>query len=183
MRFLENDEVKFAILYTIKQFETPIPFEDINLILHWENQVLDYFTLAEKFGELLNDEFLSKTFTENREKYTLTPKGVEAVEFFASRVPPSVRSAIDSTVGNIKFDTIISPPSVTGEIVPINAAGQFLAKCGIVDDGITMLNMEIFVGDRDIASNVSKHFKENATEIYQAILKLCTPKPDGESPL
>ena len=180
MYFLENDEVKFVILYTIWRYETPIPFEDINLVLTWENEVLDYFTLAVKFGELLDDEFLTKTFTENREKYTLTSKGQEAVEFFTNRIPSSIRSSIDTTIGNIKYDTLINPPAVTSEAVPINAAGQFSLRCGIVDDGVTMLNMEIFVGDRDVALNVSKHFKENATEIYQAILKLCIPREDKE---
>lgn len=182
MYFLENDEVKFVILYTLKRFETPITFEDINLILTWENEVLDYFTLAVKFGELLDDEFLAKTFTENREKYTLTSKGAEAVEFFSDRIPSSIKRTIDTAIGNMKFDTlIVPPPTISAEAIPINAAGQYLSRCSIVDDGITMLNMDIFVGDRDVALNISKHFKENASEIYQAILKLCTPKDNADN--
>ena len=178
MYFLENDEIKFVILYTVWRYETPIPFEEINLILTWENEVLDYFTLAQKFGELLDDAFLTKTFTENQEKYALTSKGKEAVEFFANRIPSSIRRMVDNTIGTLKFDTLVSPPAVvSGEAVPINAAGQFSAKCSIVDDGITMLNMELFVGDRDVALNVAKRFKENAAEIHQAILKLCNPSP------
>lgn len=178
MYFFENDEIKFIILYTVWRYETPIPFEELNAVLTWENEILDYFTFTEKFGELSDDEFLAKTFTENREKYALTSKGYEAVDFFTNRIPSSIRKSIDDTIGNIKFDTLISPPSITSEAVPINSAGQYSLSCNITDDGITLLDMEIFVGDKDVATNVSKHFKENATEIYQAILKLCVPKPE-----
>jgi len=178
MYFLENDEIKFVILYTIWRYETPIPFEEINLILTWENQILDYFTLAEKFGDLFSDEFMAKTVTENREKYALTVKGQEAVEFFSNRIPASIKRMIDTSIGTLKFDSLISPPTIVSEVVPINAAGQFSVKNSIVDDGITLLNMEMFVGDRSVAVNISKHFKENATEIYQAILRLSMPKQD-----
>jgi len=178
MYFLENDEIKFVILYTLWRYETPIPFEELNLILTWENQILDYFTLAEKFGELFSDEFIVKTVTENREKYALTPRGIEAVEFFNNRIPASIKRMIDTSIGTLKYDSLINPPTVSSEVVPVTSSGQFAVKNSIIDDGVTLLNMEMFVGDRSVAVNISKHFKENATEIYQAILRLSTPKKD-----
>ena len=178
MYFLENEEIKFVILYTIWRYETPIPFEEINVILTWENQILDYFTLAEKFGELCGDEFVMKSFTENREKYALTARGIEAVEFFSNRIPPSIKRMIDASIGSIKYDSLVSPPTIASEVVPVTSAGQFSVRNSIIDDGVTLLNMEMFVGDRDVAVNISKHFKANATEIYQSILRLSNPKPD-----
>ena len=53
--FLERDEMKFAILYTLKRYTEPITMSALSEILAWDRNVMGYFDLAVLLGELTED--------------------------------------------------------------------------------------------------------------------------------
>ena len=169
---LKPDEIKFTVLYTLSQYETPISLKDLSLILTWEGTpILEFFELSIALGELIEDDYVKKTFSSNEEKYCLTGKGAETNEFFGNRVPPSVRGFITDTIGAAKFEELANPNRIIGDILPISNK-QFMATCSIVDNKTPLLELNLYVGTKSEASRVAKHFKNNAAEIYQQILTL-----------
>ena len=44
--FLERDEMKFAVLYTLKRYVEPASMGQLTEILTWEKEVMGYFELA-----------------------------------------------------------------------------------------------------------------------------------------
>ena len=56
--YLEKAEEKFAVLYTVKIYETPIDITRLIEIMTWEKQVIEYFELSEILFELLEDGYI-----------------------------------------------------------------------------------------------------------------------------
>ena len=44
--FLENDEMKFAILYTLNVYKYPLSIERFAELLTWDEEVMSYFDLT-----------------------------------------------------------------------------------------------------------------------------------------
>lgn len=177
--YLEKEEMRLAILYTLSRYHAPISMERISLILTWEKEILEYFELSVLLAELLEDGYVTKKFYMNEETYALTRKGEEANGFFGGRIPKSVRNRIDQAVGNIKYDEQIDPNVVKCEILPLDER-QYMASCQILDSKVPLLELKLHVGTRANAEKVVKYLQGHSEELYQGILKLCMPELRSE---
>lgn len=173
--YLEKEEMRLSILYTLQRYRAPISMERIALILTWEKEVLEYFELSVLLAELLEDGYIVKKFYMNEEAYELTRKGAEANDFFGDRVPKSIRNRIDQAVGNIKYDEQVDPNIVQCEVLPLDER-QYMASCRILDNKVPLLDLRLHVGTRRNAEKVAKYLQEHTEEVYQGILKLCMPE-------
>ena len=170
--YLEKAEEKFAVLYTVKIFETPIDITRLFEIMTWEKQVMEYFELSEILFELLEDGYIEKKFYRNKEAYVLTEKGAEACSLFSDRVPPSVKERIKDAIGKIKYDDIISPDFVKAEVFPSGNNGCDL-RCSIGEGGRIQLEMTVGFGNSELSASVAaENFKKNGHKIYGEIIKL-----------
>lgn len=176
--YLEKEEMKFAALYTVKQYKAPLSMSRIYEILTWDGQVMEYFDLAAVLDELLEDGYLEKKFYRDEEAFYLTKDGESADLFFKKRVPFSVRHNIDEVIGHIRYDELAAPDAVRAEVIPVTEE-LYGAKCTIVEGRATMLDMVINMGTKAQAQRVADYFKENADEIYAAIIDACVPD-DGK---
>ena len=84
--YLDKEEIKFAVLYTIKQYKAPISMSRIYEILTWEKGVMDYFDLSEALMELTEDGYILNKYYRNEEAYSLTEMGADTHNFFKDRV-------------------------------------------------------------------------------------------------
>lgn len=170
--YLEKAEEKFAVLYTVKTFETPIDITRLFEIMTWEKQVMEYFELSEILFELSEDGYIEKKFHRNEEAYILTDKGKEACSLFSDRVPPSVKERIRDAIGRIKYEDILSPDFVKAEVFPSGENGCDL-RCSIGEGGHLQLEMTVNFGSSELsASLAADNFKKNGQKIYGEILKL-----------
>lgn len=173
--YLEKDEEKFAVLYTVKTFATPIDITRLFEIMTWEKQVMEYFELSEILYELSEDGYIEKKYHRGEEAYVLTKKGDEACSLFSDRVPPSVKKRINDAIGKIKYD-IVAPDFVKAEVYPDGENGCAL-RCGIAEGGHLLFEMNVNFGSSKLsASLAAENFKENGQEIYREILKLIIPE-------
>lgn len=168
--FLEHDEMKFAILYTIEKNAEPITMPELCDILTWEKQVMNYFDLALMLNELIDDGFVETKFYRDERSFLLSEKGVETNQFFFERVPPSIRGRIDAEIKERKFEEQYDPNSVTTEIIPV-APHQYMAGMSMLDANLPMLEVKIYAGSRADAENAAKQLKAQADEIYKNILE------------
>ena len=72
--FLENDEMKFAILYTLNVYKYPLSIERFAELLTWDEEVMSYFDLTILLSELIEDEFIERLYYRNEECVKLTQK-------------------------------------------------------------------------------------------------------------
>ncbi len=171
--FLEHDEMKFAILYTLEKNIEPISMPSLCDILTWEKQVMNYFDLALMLNELIEDGFVESKFYRDERAFTLSERGKETNMFFFERVPKSIRDRIDSAISEIKFEEQVNPNAVTTEIIPV-APHQYMAAINMLDANLPLLELKIYAGSRADAENASKVLSKEADEIYKMIVAKIT---------
>jgi len=171
--YLEKEEMKFAVLYAVKQYKAPIRMDLTYEIFTWDKEIMEYFDLAEVLAELLEDGYIIKKFYRNEEAFCLTQSGEAANNYFKNRVPYSIREKIDEAIGRVKYDEIVDPNAVKAEVIPVTDE-QYMARCSILEEKVPVLELSINMGKRSQAERVAKYFKENSKKIYEEILKLCT---------
>ena len=171
--YLEKEEMKFAVLYAIKQYKAPISMSLTYEIFTWDKQIMEYFDLSEVISELLEGEYIVKKFYRNEEAFSLTESGETACLFFMDRVPFSIRTRINEAIGRVKYDELIDPNAVRAEVVPA-AENQYMAKCSIIENKVPMLELSLNMGKKFYAEKVAEYFKKNSAKIYEEILRMCT---------
>ena len=171
--YLEKEEMKFAVLYAIRQFKAPVLESRLYEIFTWDKDIMEYFDLSETLTELLEDGYICKKFYRNEEALCLAPKGESAQLYFGERTPFSIRARIDSAIGRVKYDELADPNAICAEVV-LAAEEQYMAKCSINENKVPILELSINMGKKLQAQKVAKYFKENADRIYAEILKICT---------
>ncbi len=177
--YLEKEEIKFAVVYTVKQYKAPLSMSRIYEILTWDKEVMEYFDLSEALMELSEDGYIYKKYYRNEEAFCLTEKGREAYLYFKSRVPFSIRARIDNAIGTVKYTELADPNAVRAE-VSLAAEEQYAVRCCITEDRVPMLELSLNVGTKPQAERAAAYFKENADLIYKEILKLCVPEVKRE---
>ncbi len=169
--YLEKEEMKFTVVYAIKQYKAPIFESRLYEIFTWDKEIMEYFDLAEVLAELTEDGYICKKFYRNQEALCLTQKGDEAHLYFKSRIPASIRERIDNSIGKIKYDEIADPNAVLADVA-FAADEQYMAKCRITEDKVPLLELNINMGSRAYAQRAADYFKKNSRQIYENILKL-----------
>ena len=169
--FLDYDEMKFTILYTLEKFVEPISMPQLCDILAWEKQVMNYFDVSVTLNELIEDGFAESKFYRDERAFLLTEKGAETNKFFFERIPKSVRNRIDSAISAVKFSEQLDPNSVNSEIIPI-APHQYMAALSMLDANTPMLEVKIHSGNRSDSEKAARILKDNADEIYKYLIEM-----------
>lgn len=168
--FLDRDEMKFAILYTLKRYVEPVTMERLSEVLTWDREVMGYFELAELMNELSEDGYVESKFYMDALCYTLSEKGMDTNDFFFERIPKSIRVKIEKAVHTIKFQEQADPNAVMTEILP-TAPQQYMASLKMLDAGTPILELQIFAGSKAQAEKAAKELKAQAQDIYQNLIK------------
>lgn len=169
--FLENDEMKFAILYSLKVYSHPVAIEKLARLLTWQEDVMSYFDLTILLSELIEDGFIERLYYLNEECVKLTDKGADTNEFFFGRVPESIRNRIKETAAGDMFDEKTNPNAVISNAAPISA-NRYIAELKILDGGSPILELSIDAGERVKAEAAAKTLKDKSNEIYAYICKV-----------
>lgn len=167
--FLEHDEMKFAILYTLKKYVEPISMPDLSAILTWDKEVMGYFDLSIMLNELIEDGYVESKYYRDDRAFSLSPKGEDTNDFFFERVPKSIRNRIDDAVGKMKYDEQ-DPNAVITHVFPIGVK-QYMTEIKMLDTNTPMLELRINMGSRIQAERAAKKLKEQMPEIYADLLK------------
>ena len=175
--YLEKEEMKFAVLYAVKQFKAPLSMSLTYEIFTWDKEIMEYFDLSQALAELIEGGYIVQKFYRNEEAYCLTESGESAYVFFKERIPKSIRTRIDDAIGRVKYDELVDPNAVRTDVV-FAAEEQYMAKLSISEGKAPMLDLSINVGKRHMAERVAAYMKENSQKIYEEILRLCTEEKD-----
>jgi len=168
--FLDREEMKFAILYTLKRYVEPISATRLNELLSREMEVMDYFKLSELLDELTEDGYTESNFYKDDLCYHLSQKGKDTNAFFFERIPGSIRKKIEKLVHTMKFAEQADPNAIRTEILP-TAPQQYMAALQMLDAGDPILELKLFAGSRAQAEKAAKALKAQAQDIYLELIK------------
>lgn len=172
---LDDVQTRLILLYTLRAFRISMSTENLMKVIVW-NGILDYFTMMDYLLDMMNIGMVKTIVIEEETRYDITPKGLQSVELFSNKIPLSIRDHIDDAVEDLQQDMDRGREIVT-DIVPLDRR-RFLAKCGIYDRNVPLLEINLFAGTRSQAEEIAKRFESEASSLYAAILEKIVERQD-----
>lgn len=162
-------EMNLIILYTVLHLKTGATYTILDYIVS-RTVDINYFALQSYLEALIDSENLAELTVDDKKIYSLTTAGEETIGFFADRIPPSIRDRLDEYVREINKKENVSS-DISCDYYPISER-EYSVKLNIKENDVTMLNIELYVGDRERAKRISEHLKEHTTQVYSQIISL-----------
>lgn len=161
--------IQFIILYTLSKVDDAVPYNELlNLVL--DNCNINYNDFQVALDNLGKTNHIS-AFLEgaHNQKYRITQKGMNAVEFFTANIPIYIREPIDASIKEL-FKERRLKNAVQSSISPVRR-DEYAAECQLYDDDNTpILSLSLYAGSRDEAERMARLFREKSDEIYAKIL-------------
>jgi len=169
--FDEKVDVKLIALFIIENFKMPVPNSYLVDILALEPFV-NYFDLQQQMGELEEEEFVTYYIEDDARFYSLTEKGTEALEFFSSRIPKTVRERLLRTI-KIKIKDLRNALSIKADYEKVNDI-EYRVNLGIFEGNFDMFKVSISVSDELMAKKICAAFKNDLQTLYSEFLSVLT---------
>lgn len=169
--FDEKVDVKLIALFIIDNFKMPVPNSYLVDILALE-PFINYFDLQQQMGELEEEEFVTYYIEDDARFYSLSEKGKEALEFFAQRIPKTVRERLLRTI-KIKIKDLRNALSIKASYKKINDI-EYNISLGISEGPYDMFNVSLSVSDELMAKKMCAAFKNDPQTLYSEFLSILT---------
>lgn len=166
--YLDDVQIRLSILYTLKCFKISMTEGNLQESLVW-NDILDYFTMMDYLLDMQKLGLVSTVTIEGRLRYDITKKGHETLQMFRDKIPGSVRDKIYK-LAEKHLALLERGREIVADIQPIDEK-KFLAKCGIYEFGMPLMELSIFAGSRKHAEEIAKNFEKQAATLYKTILE------------
>lgn len=166
---------KLLILYILQKINNPISYKELlELVISISD--MNYFDFQQFLQDLLEDQFIIKYEHNNEEILELTNEGKYALELTIDMLPGILKLKVDSSFKE-KYSKIKDEFSVFAEYTPITET-NFSVKCKIIENNITLFNLEAIADSRDQAKTIVDNWNNHADNIYPQILNILTNKAD-----
>lgn len=166
----KNPEKKFLLLYLIDKMDLPMSRSQITDYII-EADYMDYYTLQQALGDMVEGGYLEGTSDNNTTRYTITDEGLQTLEYFEKHIPPSVRNRINQYVKENRRDIQRSFEN-TATFFPNAEGDEFLVKCGVYEESRVLMELSISVDTRDQARLIQNNWKANAKTLYGEIIRI-----------
>ena len=169
--FDDKIDVKLIVLFIIDSFKMPVPNSFIVDTLMLQPFV-NYFDLEEQLAGLEAEDFVTY-YTQDCDKfYSLTKKGNEALEFFHTRIPKTVRERLLRSI-KLKIKELKNALSIKADYEKINDI-EYKVSLGILEGNYEMLSVSLSVGDEIMAKKMCASFKNDPQALYSEFLSVLT---------
>lgn len=165
MIFLNNIEQRLSLLYASSLLQTKVSKEKLAKVIVNATS-LNYFAVQLVINNLIDDGLL-----ENDSEYvSLTPKGSEVIDIYKKDIPLFVKNKIEEYIEENK-DRLLDEYKTVANLTSIGK-NSYLVTLKLIENGRELLNLEIEVTSREMATNICRVWNENYTEIFHQILLL-----------
>ena len=167
---------KLLILYILKKISKPINYKELlELVISISD--MNYFDFQQFLQDLLEDKFILKYEQNEDEIIELTIDGANALELTIDMLPGILKLKVDSNFKE-EFNKIKDEFSVFAEYTPVTET-DFVVKCKIIENNLTIFNLETNAGSREQAKQIVNNWNNNAINIYPEILNILTKQEEG----
>jgi UDP-N-acetylglucosamine 2-epimerase len=116
------------------------------------------------------DEGLAELDIDNDKVYSLTASGEETIGFFADKIPYSIREKLTNCVNIINKEQNLAN-EITCDYYPINNT-EYCVKFNMKENNVTMLSMDIYIGDKETAKRTSEYLLSDTAGAYSKIMEV-----------
>lgn len=163
----DDYEAKLIILFALENLKKSPNYQILSQVVSQSVDV-QYFELEQYLKAVMEIGSVEEYTIDNDIVYSLTKLGEETCEYFSSRIPPSVREKIINAAREVNNDTS-DLNKVYADYIPINEI-EYKVVCGIMENGIKMLDFEMYAGEKERAKKICSYFKANTREFYMNIV-------------
>ena len=166
-------ENKVLILYILNKIGKPISNDALlNVVLGVTD--MNYFYFQQFLLDLLENNYIVSFNKDDHAFYEITNFGKETLELTKDIVPGIIKLRVDSNFKS-EMESFENDHSVIAEYTPLKE-NHYDISCKIVENGETIFEIKTFAGSQNQAKEIVDNWKENASELYPAILKILTAK-------
>ena len=164
-----NVKNKLLVMYFIRALNTPLlgyQLEDYFV----ENVLIEIVELHTILDELNELDFVKKTNAFDRTYYTVTPKGIEALESLQSGLTETSRALInDYSAAN--RDRIINENNVLSSCKQ-SVDGTYDLVLTLLDNAKPILEIKLDITDEEFAVKAAKNWAKCSNDVYAAMVNL-----------
>lgn len=162
---------KLIILYLLAEVKMPLSLSQVTQIV-LERGYTNYFSLQQYLNELEQSSFLHVLKQNNTSFFEITDKGIEALNFFSSRIPDFIRNELDNFIEN-NWRTFKSELDIKAEYIPFKS-NEYIVSCGVTENDSTLISIDVTVGSKKQAVELCNNWRNNASSLYSQILQVLT---------
>lgn len=164
-------ESKLIILYLLYQLDMPISTTQI-VEFAVDGEYMDFFSFQQYIHELVDSKLLDSFVENNNTFYSLTYEGEQTLLYFTKQIPESKRNSILAYVRKNKKRIKREFEVVSNYFY--NGENDYVVKCGVYEDDLTLMEINVSVASKEQAKLVRKNWKTNVTKLYSTILQSLT---------
>lgn len=161
-------DIRFLILFTLTAAKRPLTNAQIVEVV-LSNTAVNFFDLQEQVDALASmGEITFYRSDKGDTVYVPSEVGNMTIEFFFTKVPPSVREKIEESLWHMMKQEKIEE-QITARIVPAGM-DKYMAECTISADDQTMFHLSLYAGDKKAAMEIESCMKQNAEIFYKEMM-------------
>jgi predicted transcriptional regulator len=166
--------IQFILLFVLGKMQKPISQTDLSTLV-LENCNITFVNYQLAVANLVDTKHV-ETFTvpEHGAMYEITEKGRRADHDFYKEIPIYIREPIEASIKPL-FRKKQEAESVRAKLMPLNEK-EFMAECGLYDNGKPLFTFSLYAGDRDHAVKLIEQFKQNPESVYRSVLEALNPE-------
>lgn len=165
----EIAENKLILLYLLNKLELGVT--DLHIVkLVRENNLMNYFILQSQLSELKKASLvIQKLSDDDRLLYYITNKGKEMLSMLGDMIPPGIRMVIDDIFMKAKKE-IRQQSQITADFTP-ESDSFFYVTCTANEVDFDLIKVDIGVGSRSDAFQITSNWKKHSAQIYSEIMQ------------
>jgi len=165
----KNPENKLLLLYLIEKMDLPLSRGQISDYIS-QDGFMDYFTLSQALGEMVEGGYLDITKDANTTRYSITDEGLQTLDYFEKHIPVSIRNKINHYIKENRRDIQKSFEN-TATFFANEENDEFVVKCGVYEEDRVLMEITISVDTREQARTIQNNWKANAKTLYGDIIR------------
>lgn len=160
---------KLIVLYLLSEIKMPLSLSQITQII-LERGYTDYFSMQQYLNELVGANLISKTTENNVSCFDISEKGRQTLEFFASRIPTTIRTELDHFIAS-NWRQLRSQLDVFAEYIPTKEH-EYIVRCKVTENQAPLMELSFSVGSKKQAIEMCENWKNNSSQLYSEILNI-----------
>lgn len=165
-------EIRLVILYTLFSAKRALTAYEISHIV-LSSATIDFFDIHDELDFLsgAGEIYIFKSM-EDKTLYALTREGETGAENFLEKIPLEVREYVDECISSL-FEEQKVRDSLIAKPVAVNYE-EFEAHLELRDDKKSLMSLNVYAGDEELAKKMCKAFRGNSAQLYDTIINILT---------
>jgi len=160
---------KLLILYVLEKANMDLTNSQITQVI-LETEVMNYFSLQQFLSQLMDAKFLKIYEDSNKEYYTLTQKGIEALNYFLSRIPTQITEKLDEYI-KLNKENLLADTQVKSSFVK-QSDNEYIVNLRVIENQSNLIDLNLNVSSEKQAKLICDNWKKNASYMYAEVIEL-----------